>query len=434
MAILMPENKIKTILLVEDDKNFIETLKYTLESSGKIKVVSAESLAEARSILLRERNTFSLALLDLNLPDASGVDIVDTIHNYGLPSVVLTGNFDQGLSETMFKRGVIDYILKGTPSCLDYVLSVVNRLLANQALKVLVVDDSNTTRRIITGLCKRYQLTVYQAINGVEALKVIDEHPDIRLVLTDYHMPEMDGFKLTQKIRESFPKSQMAIIAISSADQKGLSAQFIKMGANDFIKKPFDSEEFFCRISQNLDSLEYIEKLAFLATRDFLTGLRNRRSFFETADPILAGLKRRKGKAVVAMVDADNFKRVNDTYGHDTGDEVLKAIANTLMENVRESDLIARMGGEEFAIFAVDMEEAEAEKYFNKLREAIARIAIEVHDGQIKPTVSIGVNIGNNGATGDLLRSADECLYEAKETGRNKVIIHVDVADFTPPE
>ena len=429
MSNLLHSETTKTILVVEDSIPFIETIRRKLEASGKIIVKSAETLAEARAILDKERDIFSLALLDLHLPDASGVDIVDAVHEYNLPSVVFTGSFDPELSERMFRRGVIDYVLKGTPSSLDYIKSVVNRLLSNQTIKVLVVDDSKTTRMIMAELCKRYQLQVHEAVDGIDALKVIKKNPDIQLVLTDYHMPNMDGFELTAKIREYFPKNKMAIIAISSAERKGLSAQFIKMGANDFIAKPFESEEFFCRISQNLDTLEYIQKLDYAATRDFLTGLRNRRSFFDISDPILAGLKRRKKKAVVAMIDADHFKAVNDTYGHDVGDEVLKAIADVLQKSIRKSDVLGRMGGEEFAVFAVDMEEDVADTYFNNLRKAIAAIKIKVHDGYVQPNVSIGVKIGNTGTTGDLLSSADNCLYVAKEMGRNKVVINSDATD-----
>lgn len=423
---MSPSPTIKNLIVVEDSSFFSAVIRKKLEALDNIKVTCVETLADARAILLRDRKAFSLALLDLNLPDANGVEIVDTIHNYGVPSVVFTGSHDTAIAKQMFNRGVIDYVIKDNASSLEYLQSVVHRLLANQSLKALVVDDSAHDRRVTSDLCKRYQMHVFQAVDGVEAFKIIEAHPDIRLVLTGTQMPNMDGFELTQKIREIHSKTTMAIIATSTAKEKGLSAKFIKTGANDFIAKPFEAEEFFCRISQSLDYLEHVEKLDIAATRDFLTGLRNRRSFFDVADPILAGLKRRKKKAVVAMIDADHFKAVNDTYGHDTGDEVLQAIATTLKKNVRESDVLARMGGEEFAIFAVDMDASATEAYFNKLREAIASIEIEVHDGYVRPKVSIGVRIGSQGTTSDLLGLADESLYKAKEAGRNCVIIDSD--------
>jgi len=413
----------KKVFVLEDSDFYASLIKEKLESDGTLEVVLATTLADARNILLRDRKSFSLALLDLTLPDAEGVEIVDTLQNYAVPSVVFTGSFDPNLSKAMFDRGIIDYIIKDRSWTLEYLKSVVYRLLENQRSKVLVVDDSATGRRIITGLCQRYQLKVLQAKDGVEALKAISENDDIRLVITDFQMPNMDGFELTRILREKYTKIRLPIIALSAAGNKGLSAQFIKSGANDFISKPFEPEEFFCRLSQNLDYVDRVKELDFAANHDFLTKLNNRRFFFESAAPILAGLKRRKKKAIFSMIDADHFKTVNDTYGHQVGDEVLKAIANVLQQNVRESDLLGRMGGEEFSIFAVDMDENAAEVYFNKVREAIANISIKVGSEDIRPTVSIGVVISNEGTTGDLLNYADTALYDAKESGRNCVVI-----------
>jgi PleD family two-component response regulator len=122
---------------------------------------------------------------------------------------------------------------------------------------------------------------VLEAENGEEALNIIDEHKDIRLVITDFNMPKMDGFELTKKLRQLYTKQDMAIIGMSTYGNNLLSARFLKIGGSDFLNKPFLEEEFFCRINQNMDLLEYIKNLRFVATRDFLTGLYNRRHFFE---------------------------------------------------------------------------------------------------------------------------------------------------------
>ncbi len=425
MSILALKKEIKNILVIEDNQLLAKVIKLNLEFKNSVKVTCVGSLAEARTILSKKITQFSLALIDLHLPDASGVEIIETVNHYNIPSVAFTGSFDPELAETMYEHGVIDYVIKGTPASIEYIQSVVHRLLVNPTIKVLIVDDSEIQLQTMSALCRRYQLKVLQAKNGVEALKIIDNNPDISLVLTDYHMPEMDGFELTHKIRAKYPRNIMAIIAISSVNKKGLSAQFIKIGANDFISKPFDSEEFFCRISQNLDHLDFVKELDYTASRDFLTGLRNRRSYFDISAPLLAGIDRRQENAVVAMIDVDNFKEVNDTYGHDIGDQVLVAISHKILSMVRESDVAGRMGGEEFSVFSVDMDSRSAEEYFNKLCRDISTLKVPAGGEFIQPTVSIGVYIGSHMTMSEMLAAADKRLYEAKALGRNRVILNI---------
>ncbi|MCC3861226.1 diguanylate cyclase [Pseudemcibacter aquimaris] len=414
---------VKNILLVEDSKYFAAVIMQTLSRMEWVNIHWASDLVEAKEALSNPDNKFHLTLLDLSLPDAHGIEIVQAITNFNVPIVVFTGTFDLQLSKSMFDLGVVDYVIKGGKASFEYIYSVVRRVLINQDIKVLIVDDTKIGRILLSEMCRRYQLNVIEACDGEDALQKLKENPDIKMILTDYNMPKMDGFELTKNIREEHPKSKLAIIAVSSSEQQGLSAQFIKIGANDFISKPFDAEEFYCRVSQNLDYLEHIEQLENLASYDFLTGLRNRRSFFEVTEPLLSGLDRRKVPPVAAMLDVDHFKKINDTFGHDVGDQVLILIGNVLSENIRKSDVLARTGGEEFAILATDMDVEKVEEKFDHIRQAVNDVTMEIDNEIINPTISIGVYVGHSEDADELLSYADKCLYEAKENGRNKVVV-----------
>ena len=128
----------------------------------------------------------------------------------------------------------------------------------NQSVRVLVVDDSKVHRKIVSSLLSTYLFDVIEAKDGVEALDILKKNSNIKLVITDYNMPKMDGFELTTDIRKSFDKDSLCIVAVSSNDSKDVASKFIKYGANDYITKPFTKEEFYCRINQNIELLESI--------------------------------------------------------------------------------------------------------------------------------------------------------------------------------
>ena len=228
----------RSVLVVEDSNFFSSLIRETVERSLDIKVSVAESYAEAEKCLSSD-DRFVLALLDLNLPDAADGEIVKLANAHALPSVVFSGNLDADQREELFKLGVIDSILKDSPASLEYAVSLMGRLIRNRELAVMVVEDSGPTRSHIVNQLKTQQLTVFEAADGSEALATLERNPGIRLILTDYTMPEMDGFELIKALRRDHNKEELAIVGMSSASESDLSSKFIKYGANDFIYKPF---------------------------------------------------------------------------------------------------------------------------------------------------------------------------------------------------
>jgi len=147
------------------------------------------------------------------------------------------------------------------------------------------------------------------------------------MVITYLEMPQMDGIELTNKIRRIYTREQLAVIGISGASNGIHSARFIKNGVDDFLRKPFCPEKFYCRITQNIESLNNIAKIQHVANTDYLTDLANRRSFFRSAELRVKEYINKKVPYCLAMIDIDFFKKVNDSYGHDVGDQVLKIVA-----------------------------------------------------------------------------------------------------------
>jgi diguanylate cyclase (GGDEF)-like protein len=412
------------ILIVEDNQVTATLLRRAMERELGLVATVAGTLAETAAALESQGpEAFALCLVDLYLPDAPGGEALDFLLAKGMPCIVFTGEFNDEVREQMVAKKVIDYLLKENAASVHDVVRLVGRIRKNEAVKILVVDDSATARRYLRQLLERRRFQVMEARSGVEALELLSAHGDVSLVIADYHMPEMDGAELTKRIREKADMNSLAIIGVSAVGNHPLSARFLKNGANDFIIKPFLEEEFHCRVAQNVSLLETIRALKEASFRDSLTGLHNRRYFNEAARQAYATMRRGRVPFTLGMIDLDFFKRINDTYGHEAGDEVLRAVGYTLGHCVRESDILSRIGGEEFCILASNMAPGPAAAYFERARARISELTFTFQGQAEQITASIGVCTQAKESLEAMMNSADAMLYQAKSGGRNRTLV-----------
>jgi diguanylate cyclase (GGDEF)-like protein len=411
------------ILLLENSRAYTSMLREAIEQRVQLPISVASTLAEARELLDRESDWF-LALTGLVLADGDRDQVIDFFVERRMPTIVVSGVYDEALRERALQQHIIDYVLKSTPDSIDYLVWLVQRLERNRRISALVVDDSLSARSYIASLLSLQGYRVSHVADGQSALRMIEADPDIRLAIVDQEMPGMDGIELTRRLRQLRARDRMAVIGVSGSTDASLIPRFLKNGANDFLRKPFSREEFFCRVSQNIDQLELIGTLQDLATRDFLTGLPNRRSFLEQSEKHIA---RSGGDVTVAMIDIDHFKHINDSHGHDAGDAALVAVANLIGAHAREGDVVARFGGEEFCVLARGLDEEEAVAYFQALCGSIAALEIPFRQRVLSLTVSIGICHRAGRDLYALLSEADRQLYLAKAAGRNRVALQSHV-------
>ncbi|MCG7585406.1 diguanylate cyclase [Photobacterium sp. OFAV2-7] len=402
---------VSKILVVEDSRAFRNYLNVQLTQAG-FEPVFAETIAQARQILTVQKD-FLCTVLDYCLPDGQDGEIIDLVLSQNLKVIVLTAHFSTQIRDTVLSKGVIDYLLKDSPASVAYLIPLLQRLEANTQHKAMVVEDSATVRRYLVNLLRRQNLKVIEACHGQEAITQLERHPDISLIITDHDMPEKDGITMVREIRQHYSRNQLAILGLSGSNDDAMTALFLKAGANDFLKKPFNQEELYCRIHHILSMKDTADKLYRMANQDALTGLWNRRYFFNQSCS-----QDRCEFRNIAMLDIDFFKRVNDTYGHDAGDEVLVQVSQQLQQHFPD-DIVARFGGEEFCIqscsnFKLFISRLEA------LRQSIEGLDIIYQNSTLNVTISIGTVNGNQSLS-DLLKDADGYLYRAKQSGRNQV-------------
>jgi len=254
-------NRPTKVLVVEDSRSLNDLISRSIYSQLGIEVDSAKSVDEAIDFMAASAGSYIAALVDLNLPDAPNGECVDVAITFGVRPIIITASLSDDIHDEMLEKPIIDYVIKRNINEVQYVIDIVKRLKENFDRKVLVVDDSKTSRALIKSLLERHYLNVDTASTGFEALDLLSTNRDYDLVITDFNMPKMNGAELIAKIRNDFSRNELAIIGISSLGSGSVSIQLLKSGANDFISRPFLHEEFYCRVNQNIDTVSYYNEL-----------------------------------------------------------------------------------------------------------------------------------------------------------------------------
>jgi diguanylate cyclase (GGDEF)-like protein len=302
-------------------------------------------------------------------------------------------------------------------------------------MKVLIAEDDMISRMILESVLKRWGFTPVMACDGKEAWDVMQSEDTPRLAILDWQMPEMDGIEVCQRIREIDTSDPPYLIVLTSKDEKKDIVKALEAGANDFISKPYDNEELRARINVGKRMVQLQSELgnAYKALKheamhDPLTDIFNRRAIIKLLEKEIARAKREKSNLCIGLCDLDYFKRVNDTYGHQTGDEVLIAFTRLVMDKLRINDHVGRYGGEEFLIVAPGSKELKQGTMFERICDHIRNSKISTEKGNISITVSIGVARYTGVENSDTLQAAaDTALYHAKKIGRDRVVYADDI-------
>lgn len=310
------------------------------------------------------------------------------------------------------------------------VTNFVDNPFKKQQTSIMVVEDDPDIRELISYILetKGYKISVFE--NPIKAIEQLKTTP-VDIIVSDVMMPEMDGIEFCSKVKNK-DKSTYFILLTAKGGKNDIS-NGLNTGADDYIVKPFDFTEFLARVNagerivKNHKRLVYLnEQLEKMADTDGLTRLKNRRYFISNAQKELNRARRYNHTLAVMMIDIDYFKKVNDTYGHLTGDVILKQLGRILTRYARESDIISRYGGEEFVILIPETNPKKAYHAAEKLRKVIEKTNFKIDKDIIPVTVSIGVALktpSNSYSLEKLIDKADKALYQAKNTGRNKCVI-----------
>ena len=307
-----------------------------------------------------------------------------------------------------------------------------------QSSRILIVDDHEDNVELLRARLEAWGYRSESASDGAEALQKIEECPP-DLVLLDVMMPKIDGIEVARRVKGNAKLPFIPIIMQTALDATENKVEGLEAGADDYITKPIDFAELKARLQSMLrikrlqeeleererDLMEANERLRYMSQTDGLTGVDNRRHLEERLDEMFEHSKRLNEPFACVMCDLDRFKAVNDTYGHQAGDAVLKQFARILRNEVREIDHVGRYGGEEFMMLLAGTVLDPAITFAERVRKQVEGHTFTFNGGSIQRTASFGVSAWPHPRIQDtdaLVRAADDALYVAKERGRNCVI------------
>lgn len=328
--------------------------------------------------------------------------------------------------------------IQATPSASVQSLAIT----AKQPTAVLVVDDSPVARKLVEHALDGDHYVLLPAKTGAEALELFAEHKP-GIVITDWLMPDLSGLQLCERIRTDFGSRFTYIIILTGVSEKSKVVKGLQAGADDYVTKPFNAEELAARVNAGRRIVELHREieaknliLQQLALTDSLTNLPNRRAIEEWGRRQLTGALRHKFPLWIVMVDVDQFKTVNDTFGHDAGDAVLRSVAEIIQRNSRQCDICGRIGGDEFLLVMTFTDHDGVRTAVERLRAQLEGQRFSFEGREVRVTASIGIagiRQGQECDFGRLMVQADVALYSAKRLGRNRAEMATPHAG-PPPE
>jgi diguanylate cyclase (GGDEF)-like protein len=289
---------------------------------------------------------------------------------------------------------------------------------------LLVVDDENVNLKVLNHILEN-EYVIYTAKNGISAIEKAREYkPD--LILLDILMPEMDGYQTLTTIREDEEIKKIPVIFITGLDSDEDEEKGLSLDAADYITKPFSAAIVKLRVQHQIRIINQLRTIERMSLIDQLTNIPNRRCFDQHLQMEWKQAMREKNPISLLMLDIDDFKNVNDTYGHQQGDIILQMVANTFPRAFRRPiDFAARWGGEEFIALLPNTHLEGAMEIAEKIRADIEKTRTPCSGGVIEITISIGVNSivpVQNSSLNAFISNADKALYAAKEAGKNRVL------------
>lgn len=374
-----------------------------------------------------ERRQPAVAIMDIMFPEGAseGTNVLAELRARGMqfPAIFISGRNDFDARLNAIQAGGEAYFAKPVkPMDMVVELDLLTRKIEPEPFKVLVVDDEQGIAEYHKLILESAGMIVHTTQEPAEVLgKVGDFRPD--MVLMDMYMPRCTGREVAKLIRQIPDFVSLPIIFLSSETDREKQVSAMSVGADGFLTKPIQAEELITSVALRAERMRTLRSLM---ARDSLTGLFNHTTTTQLLGNSIVAARRERAPLSFAMIDLDRFKSVNDTYGHPVGDQVLLALARVLQQRLRNSDLVGRYGGEEFAVILQGIGQEDARQIMDQLRVDFSHVLFHAGDTSFSCTFSCGIACHPEFGDVETLReAADKALYQAKHQGRNTVIAHV---------
>jgi diguanylate cyclase (GGDEF)-like protein len=413
----------RLVYLAEDDPELCRLLALQLGHFGyQVRTFpSTESVCEALRDCLP-----AAVIMDISFPggERAGTEAMLSLRRQGVvlpPLLFLSSRRDFNARLDAVRAGGEAYFTKPVEigDLVDR-LDVLTVSTKPEPYRVMIVEDTSLLAAVYAYILEQAGMMTCQVTNPMEVMdRLADFSPE--LILMDMYMPGASGEEVAKVLRQQESLVGVPIVFLSGETDLGRQLAAIGHGADDFLVKPIRPEHLLLSVTSRIERYRVLRSFM---VRDSLTGLLNHTKIKEQLEVEIERAKRQQRPLSFAMIDLDHFKRVNDTYGHPTGDKVLKGLARLLLQRLRKVDVIGRYGGEEFAVILTDTPATDAVRVLDDIRKDLAQIRQQSEDGEFSVTFSCGVAAYPDFATAEAIsNAADKALYRAKHGGRNRTVL-----------
>ncbi|WP_339938387.1 diguanylate cyclase [Undibacterium luofuense] len=424
--ILQPQEPVhenRLIYLVDQDAEQQQAISSQLEHFGFEVVWIAHPRELARAVGTRRPDAI---VIELSFPDdqhagAEEIRRLEQLQRFRIPTIFISSSPTFASRMLAVRAHGDGYFTKPVDvvGLTDRIEALLRRE-SHTGYRVMIIDDDVVTARYYSMVLRNAGMEVHLLHDPAQVLAAIsDFRPE--LILMDIYMPVCSGIELSKLIRQDNSYVDIPIVFLSSEVDPERQLDAVRAGADDFIAKPVRAEYL---VSSVVSRAERYRTLRALIMRDGLTGLLNHSAIKERLQSEMLQAKRNSSPLALAMIDLDSFKKINDSYGHATGDQVLRTLARLLQQRLRRTDIVGRYGGEEFAVIFPDTSAVKARTVLDEVRQAFGRISQHAENGSFHVTFSAGIaDLGQASDADALFEVADAAMYVSKQTGRNRITL-----------
>ncbi|TKX32279.1 bile resistance response regulator CbrR [Campylobacter aviculae] len=408
----------KKVLIIDHNKMLAKLLAKKIQTTLNYEVDTVFSHAEVKEL---SNNEYFLVFAELYLSDAPNGEVVDYLLEKKMPVVVLTANNDKAIRDKFVEKDILGYIFKESSTCIDEIIDSISKLDHYSKIKVILALSKLPERNEIKKILTQRHFNVLAAAHGEEAMSYLNDNNDIRLIIADVNMPVISGSELLNEVRTRFSEDELGVILLGEKNDI-LEADLLKNGANEYLIKPIKKESFNCRLDRCLTYMDNMEFLNTYNDLDPVSGVKNYEALMDNIEVYFNEIMTKEEDFALAFLNIDDLKSLNEKYGFDVGNEIIKICANEIVSEVKGRDIVGRFSPEKICILFKNISQEKAVRILSRIRVNIKKVGILVNLDEAFFTVSIGVVFGKSKDKIDnLIQKATSALMQAKSNGKDRV-------------
>lgn len=411
------------VLVAQQEQAARDVLVERVHESLGVQADAVNTASAVRKLIHAHADEFVLAVVDTRLPDAPNGEVLETLTSHHIPTIVLSSQINDAVVARLQDKHIIDCVLKRSDEDINLIADIVQRTLLNHRRKIIFYSNNDFNRKNIRQLLDIHRYTVIDVRTEADVRRQLENNKDTALLLLDHATIESDELSLINGLRQNYRREDLSIAVVSDTQNTASSARMLRAGANDVIFKQQQTDEFYYRIQQCVETIERVREIKFSATRDALTGIYNRDYLFDIGQKMYASAQRGDIKLSLAMIEIDNFDSITTEYGIEVSNEVMRTIAPILQNELRINDVLARYKAGTFVCLASNVGNHNAIMVFERIRQKIAKTAIELGPHVVNITGSIGATTFPDESFRTMIGNAQGALDSAITQGGNSVLV-----------